>query len=287
MTSSARRETTAAPAGRARCVLICHAESRLNRDGIARWLASFTDLAGLVLIEEGRSHQVARIRREIRRIGLLRFLDVLGFRLYYRLLHARADRRWLDQQLEQLAVRYGDTPASVEVLKTSDPNGPEAEAFIRRIAPDLMVARCKRILHERIFGIPPQGTFVLHPGICPEYRNAHGAFWALAEGDLGNVGLTLLRIDRGVDTGPVFGYYTCDFDEVRDSHIVIMTRLALDNLDRIRDRLLEIRRGSASAIDTGGRRSATWGQPWLSRYLRWKREGRRRRRNAGVVARVS
>ena len=41
-----------AGAGRPRIVLICHAESRLNRDGIARWLASFTDLVGIVLIEE-------------------------------------------------------------------------------------------------------------------------------------------------------------------------------------------------------------------------------------------
>ena len=71
-----------------------------------------------------------------------------------------------------------------------------------------MVARCKRILKERIFAVPRPGTYVLHPGICPEYRNAHGAFWALARRDLDKVGLTLLRIDKGVDTGPVYGYFT-------------------------------------------------------------------------------
>ena len=48
----------------------------------------------------------------------------------------------------------------------------------------------------------------MHPGICPEYRNAHGCFWALANRDLNKVGMTLLRIDKGVDTGPTFGYYT-------------------------------------------------------------------------------
>jgi methionyl-tRNA formyltransferase len=265
-------------------VLVCHAESRLNREGIARWLASFTDLAGMIVIEERSSHAWARVRREIKRVGLLRFLDVIAFRLYYRLALAGADGRWLERQLERLAERQGDVPATMEVLRTADPSSPEAEAFLRRIAPDLMVARCKRILKERVFSIPRLGTFVLHPGICPQYRNAHGAFWALAERDLGHVGMTLLKVDRGVDTGAVYGYYSYDFDEARESHVVIMTRLVLENLDRLRDTLLDIHDGVAAVVDTTGRPSAVWGQPWLTRYLRWKREARRRTGHARAVA---
>jgi len=265
-------------------VLVCHAESRLNREGIARWLASFTDLVGVVVIEERGGQLVARARREVRRIGPLRFLDVLAFRLYYRLVHARADARWLTAELERLTRRYGALPATLDVLRTPDPNSPDVEAFLRRLAPDLMLVRCKRILRERVFSIPRTGTFVLHPGICPEYRNAHGAFWALAEGDLDKVGLTLLKIDRGVDTGPVYGYYSYAFDEVRESPLVIMMRLALENLDGLRDRLLEIHGRRAAAIDTTGRASATWGQPWLSRYLQWKRDARRRRWDARAIA---
>jgi methionyl-tRNA formyltransferase len=188
--------------------------------------------------------------------------------------------------LTTLASRYPDVPATTKVLRTSDPNSRDAEEFLRGLAPDLAVARCKRLLKERIFTIPRQGTFVLHPGICPEYRNAHGAFWALARRDLGRVGLTLLKIDTGVDTGPVYGYYSYDFDEIRESHLVIMTRVVLDNLDVIRDKLLEIHAGTAKPIDTAGRSSAVWGQPWLTRYLRWKWEARRTR-DARAVARVS
>jgi len=127
---------------------------------------------------------------------------------------------------------------------------------------------------------------VLHPGICPEYRNAHGAFWALANIDLGRVGLTLLKIDKGVDTGPVYGYYTYDVDEVRESHIVIMTRVVFENLERIQRKLLEIHAGNAEALDTSGRASAVWGQPWLTSYLRWKWNARRRQ-HARALARIS
>lgn len=110
----------------------------------------------------------------------------------------------------------------------------------------------------------------MHPGICPEYRNAHGCFWALANRDLNKVGMTLLKIDKGVDTGPVFGFYSYPFDEVNESHIVIQNRTVLENLDALRGKLIEIFDGSASPLDTTGRQSAVWGQPWLSKYFEWK-----------------
>jgi hypothetical protein len=262
-------------APRPRAVLMCHKESILNRDGIARWLASFTDLVGIVVIAEEGTHMRVRVRHEVKRIGWLRFLDVMAFRAYYGLTAARRDHAWVRERLAALAREYPDPSPAPEVLEIADPNAPEVAAFLQRLAPTLMVARCKRILKERIFSVPTHGTYVLHPGVCPEYRNAHGAFWALAERDLDKVGLTLLRIDKGVDTGPVYGYFTYPFDEVNESHIVIMTRLALDNLDAIRDRMLEAVRGQATPIDTRGRPSAVWGQPWLTRYLRWKRDARR------------
>jgi len=118
--------------------------------------------------------------------------------------------------------------------------------------------------------LPRAGTLVMHPGICPEYRNSHGCFWALAHRDLNRVGMTLLRIDDGIDTGPVYGYYTYAYDERRESHIVIQTRVVTENLEPISAKLLEIADGTASPIDVAGRQSATWGQPKLTSYVAWK-----------------
>src|SRR5439155_13238072 len=84
------------------------------------------------------------------------------------------------------------------------------------------------------------------------------------------------RIDRGIDTGPVYGYFRVDADPIAESHVVIQHRAVLDHLDAIRETLLEIARGRATEIDTSGRRSATWGQPWLSAYVRMRRNARRR-----------
>jgi len=92
--------------------------------------------------------------------------------------------------------------------------------------------------------------------------------------------MTLLRVDRGVDTGPVFGYYRYPFEEGAESHVVVQHRLLLENLDAVRERLIEIANGKATPIDTSGRRSAVWGQPRLTRYVAWKRGTREKRRTA-------
>lgn len=257
-------------------LLICHEGSRLDQDVLARWLSSFSHLTGIVLLRDPSTAVRRRIRREIKRVGMVRFLDVLAFRLYYQLVLARGDRLWERQKTEELCHIYGAIPADTPVFRTSDVNALATEQFIRNLSPDLMLARCKSLLKKSIFSIPTGGTFVMHPGICPEYRNAHGCFWALANLDLEKVGMTLLKIDRGVDTGPVFGYYTYPYDDINESHIVIQQRAVLENLDALRLKLLDIANQTAAPLNTSGRSSMAWGQPWLSKYFSWKFRARKR-----------
>ena len=256
-----------------RTLLICHEDAALDREGLARWFASFSTFTGAVVIREPGGRLRKRIAREVKRVGWWRFLDVLAFRGFYLLKQAAGDRQWERRELGRLRSRYPERPEAPEIA-VSSPNSSEAQAFISAQKPDLVIARCKTLLSERIFSIPTLGTFVMHPGVCPEYRNAHGCFWAMATGDPGNVGMTLLRIDRGVDTGPVFGYFRVDADPA-ESHVVTQHRVVLEHLDAIRDKLVEIEAGTATPIDTSGRKSAAWGQPWLSAFLTMRRRSRR------------
>lgn len=259
-------------------VLICHDGSRLTQLGMSRWLATFSDLAGIIVLCETDDRIRKRHQREIRRVGRLRFLDVMAFRAYYHLFLAGRDRHREDAQLAELLDRYPPVPADTPTLITHSPNSKEAETFLRELAPDIIIARCKTLLAKRIFTIARTGTFVMHPGICPEYRNAHGCFWALANDDLTNVGMTLLKIDEGVDTGPIYGFFSYPYDEHHESHVVIQNRVVFDNLPALADKLVEIHDRRAIPIDVSGRRSAEWGQPWLTAYWRWRLHARRRRR---------
>jgi folate-dependent phosphoribosylglycinamide formyltransferase PurN len=252
-------------------VLICHHDEPLNRYGMARWLASWTDLAAVVVVREPASRMRQRVRRELERIGPWRFLDMMAFRVYQRVVLASADEAEERTLLRRLEQRFPELPTSTRLVETTSPNSSDVETLLQTLKPTFMVARCKTILRESIYSAPRHGTFVMHPGICPEYRNAHGCFWALASRDLEHVGMTLLRVDAGVDTGAVYGYFTSAFDERRESHTVIQERVVFENLDAIRETLERVIDGTAPTIDTTGRASRAWGQPWMSSYARWKR----------------
>jgi folate-dependent phosphoribosylglycinamide formyltransferase PurN len=255
-----------------RTVLLCSEESVFNRRVLPAFLASFSDLVGIVVISDSRDVRWRRLRYEWRR-SRWRLLDVLAFRLFYRLRGAAADREWIRRRSEAELARF---PGAVDapVHDTQDPNSPETRAFLEALEPDLALAACKTMLKRDIFDVPRDGTFVVHPGICPEYRNSHGCFWALSRRDLDRVGATLLRIDEGADTGPVYAHYRADIDERAESHVVIQTRVVYDNLDLIRNDLEAIVAGRLGPIDVSGRPSAAWGQPRLSDYVRWKRAAR-------------
>ena len=242
-------------------------------------------MAGLIIIRDPRSRLWRAARREVRRVGWFRFLDVIAFRLFARLRLARRDREWKDGEIARLRHRYAADLTAVPKIVVSTPNSDEARDFLERVRPDLAIARCKIILKQAIFGIPRVGTFVLHPGICPEYRNAHGCFWALTRRDLDRVGMTLLRVDPGIDTGPIFLYGFYDFDEVGESHGIIQYRAVTENLDAIADVLTALCCGkNVRPIATEGRQSAVWGQPQLTAYLRWKWEARRKRHASRIPA---
>ena len=241
-----------------------------------RWLASFTDLAGILVIRDPQRHRWQKLKRSLRRDGLFGTLDLLAYRMYHRIRLAAGDRRFEEQVRLTLEQRYPPLASQIPILEVSSPNSIESQEFLRTCQPDMMLACCKHLLKPVVFEQARLGTFVMHPGICPEYRNAHGCFWALVNGDLDRVGMTLLKIDRGIDTGPVYGYFSAPYEESTESHLTIQRRMTYENLEQVQRVLEQIAEGVAEKISTTGRTSAIWGQPTLTSYYRWKREAQRR-----------
>jgi len=76
------------------------------------------------------------------------------------------------------------------------------EAFLE-IHPDLVIlAFVTDIITETLLDIPPLGTICYHPSLLPRHRGASGINWAVIQGDT-RTGLTILWVDKGIDTGPI------------------------------------------------------------------------------------
>jgi len=79
----------------------------------------------------------------------------------------------------------------------------EVQKAYLELRPDLVIlAFVTDIIPETLLDIPPLGTICYHPSLLPRHRGASGINWAVIQGDT-RTGLTILWVDKGIDTGPI------------------------------------------------------------------------------------
>ena len=80
------------------------------------------------------------------------------------------------------------------------------EGFIAELAglkPDLLVVVAYgQILPQRLLDVPKHGCLNVHTSLLPKYRGAAPIQWAIADGEE-FTGVTIMRMDAGLDTGPI------------------------------------------------------------------------------------
>ncbi len=103
-----------------------------------------------------------------------------------------------------LTFRELTTRRGIPVTALPNPNNDEGLAWVRALAPDLVVSiRYGAIFKSAFLATPPLGVLNLHSGILPAYRGVLATFRALANGDE-TIGCTVHYIaDGSIDTGPI------------------------------------------------------------------------------------
>ena len=82
---------------------------------------------------------------------------------------------------------------------------PEAVDEIAELRPELLVlADYGQLVPTRLLDLPSHGALNLHPSVLPRHRGATPIPAAILAGDA-ETGVTLMRMDSGLDTGPVVG----------------------------------------------------------------------------------
>ena len=96
--------------------------------------------------------------------------------------------------------------AAEQGLTTRTPSSlrqPDVIAELRATGPGLIVlADYGRIIPAEVLAIPAHGALNLHPSLLPRHRGAAPVQAAIAAGDR-VTGVTLMRMDEGLDTGPI------------------------------------------------------------------------------------
>ena len=88
-------------------------------------------------------------------------------------------------------------------LKGSKLNSPETLSLIKKYSPGFIAVFGIGILKEEILSYCPDSFYNLHVGIPEFYRGSSCNFWPIYNRDLTNLGATVHKIEKGVDTGKI------------------------------------------------------------------------------------
>ncbi|MFY9528021.1 MAG: methionyl-tRNA formyltransferase [Candidatus Acidiferrales bacterium] len=100
-------------------------------------------------------------------------------------------------------VKDAAIEAGIHVYQPEKIKSDSAHEFFKRVAPDVVVIIAYgQIIPGHLLDIPRLGWINLHASLLPRYRGAAPINWAIINGEA-RTGLTTMKIDAGLDTGPV------------------------------------------------------------------------------------
>lgn len=217
------------------------------------------------VVLESRRSRLSLLRRRAARLGIARAVGEACFRalIFPWLRFATLGRiRELKAQFE-----LDDSPAPRnQVMNVRSVNDLEVIQILNDLQPSAVVVNGTRVISAEVLAGLHVPLVNVHAGVTPLYRGVHGAYWALAEGDDKNCGVTIHLIDEGVDTGPVLSQARIEVTP-RDNfatYLWLQLAGALPLLDSALDDVLSGR--VPSVLPTNGN-SRLWTHPTALEYV--------------------
>ena len=165
----------------------------------ARYLAA--RFPALTVIVETPVARSLLLRRRIKRLGVVHVGGQLAFMLFQRIQQKRSRSRIAE------IVRRADLdargPDEAQIIRVPSVNSPACIRHLQQLQPRAILVVGTRIIVGDVLHSVDAPFINYHAGVTPKYRGVHGGYWAKAEGDDGNFGVTVHLVDEGIDTGAV------------------------------------------------------------------------------------
>src|SRR5262249_19600126 len=155
----------------------------------------------LTVIVEPPISRLVLLKRRLRRLGAIRVAGQLAFMAFQRLQQWSARRRIAELvRIHQFKTEW---PRLHATLRVDSVNSPECIARLRTCDPQVVLVVGTRVIDSAMLTGTAAPFINYHSGITPKYRGVHGGYWAIAEAEPGNFGVTVHLVDAGIDTGGV------------------------------------------------------------------------------------
>lgn len=154
-----------------------------------------------VILEQPENKKVF-IRRRIKRLGWMKVTGQISFQLLIsKPLTIFSKKRVAEIIREHRLDVTAIDPA--KIVNVPSVNSPQAIALLKELQPDLIIVNGTRIISKKVLAAVNCKFINTHAGITPKYRGVHGTYWALANNDAANSGVTVHFVDEGIDTGSI------------------------------------------------------------------------------------
>lgn len=112
------------------------------------------------------------------------------------------------QDVRPSPVKLAAAAHHLPIYQPKSLKAPESIEPIREWQPDMIVvAAFGQILRPHLLNLPPHGCLNVHASLLPRWRGASPIHHAILDGD-SETGITLMQMDEGLDTGPMYGQKT-------------------------------------------------------------------------------
>jgi len=178
-------------------------------------------------------------------------------------------------ELAPPAVKVRATALGLPIMQPTKLRTGEFGAWVRAQAADVaLVVAYGRILPKDVLDGPRLGCVNVHASLLPKYRGAAPITWAVVHGETES-GVTLMKLDEGMDTGPTFARVTTPIgpDETAGE---LSERLAILGAEAVRRWLPEYVVGACRLVPQDAALAST--APMLQKEdgrIDWARPARR------------
>ena len=217
------------------------------------------------VITEEPMRGMALAKRRMRKLG---FFKVAG-QIMFSLLIVPLIRIFSKKRIKQLLgeYRFEITPVPADKkIHFSSVNDEGCIALLQQLQPDVVIVNGTRIISQKVLACTKAVFINMHTGITPKYRGVHGGYWAMANNDVENCGVTIHLVDKGIDTGGIL-YQAIIRVTPKDNYVTYPYLQFGEGIPLMNKAVEDILAEKINVVQSLNKESSLWYHPTIWHYL--------------------
>ena len=242
-----------------RIIMLCGngQSSRIMYNG----LAPHVNIECIVL--ENKPSAKKFIQRRIKKLGIIITTGQLLFLVVNKLLSFLSKKR-INQLISIYGLNVNNFPPDT-IKKVNSVNNEETISLLVKLDPDAIVVNGTRIISNKVLTSVDAPFINTHMGITPKYRGVHGGYWAMANRDPENCGVTVHLVDEGIDTGGVLYHDKICVDKQDNINTIPIHQIA-KAIPLMKEAIIDVKEKRID-VKQGVLPSKLWFHPTLFQYI--------------------